>query len=33
MDQDPALHSVATEARVRLSRVAEALSALPEAAC
>jgi len=33
MDQDPALHSVATEARVRLVRVADALRALPEAAC
>lgn len=32
MDQDPALRSVATEARVRLSRVAEALRAGPEAA-
>ncbi len=32
MDQDPALRSVATEARVRLSRVAEALRAHPAAA-
>jgi len=33
MDQDPALHAVATEARARLVRVADALRALPEAAC
>jgi len=32
MDQDPALRAVATEARVRLSRVAEALRAHPAAA-
>jgi uncharacterized protein (DUF302 family) len=32
MDQDPSLRSVATEARARLSRVAEALRAHPEAA-
>ncbi|MEZ4413335.1 MAG: DUF302 domain-containing protein [Gemmatimonadales bacterium] len=32
MDQDPALRSVATEARVRLSRVAEVLRANPAAA-
>jgi uncharacterized protein (DUF302 family) len=31
MDQDPALRAVATEARVRLSRVAEALRAPPAA--
>ena len=33
MDEDPALHAVANEARVRLVRVAEALRASPEAAC
>lgn len=33
MDEDPALHAVAIEARLRLVRVAEALRASREAAC
>lgn len=33
MGQDPALHAVATEARLRLTRVVESLRAHPAAAC